>query len=203
MSKTVAFLAVAIMITSGTAIYFSAAISGSSNFEPVQPHPITFSPAQTIDSTGAEYGAGGAEHTTSIGNTTWCIAGFATEHVFDLGQTVCLNTAGQYNTSSYGGPSNYFIDIIDPSGIQVEQYSEGIGYYLSTNGILQPYKFTSTGTWDFQLQVCTDPTLKTVEYSALEPLTVNADPTISTPVPPIDATKTSGMAQLYLLIWKA
>jgi hypothetical protein len=184
-SKAFVFFAVSVMVISGAAVYLSvSAVSGNHAFVPVQPHtnPVSFNPAETVDSTGSPHGVCSPEHTPFIGNASWCAVSSTLNSIFDLGQSACISFGGLYNNSYY--PSGgIFLDIYNPSMSLIKQchtdfIASGTTYSPSPPVVCS---FSTTGKYQWQLQVCIDPSIKEIQYSALEPLTVNADPTIATP----------------------
>jgi PKD repeat protein len=184
------------MVASGVAVYFTMSSSfGDNAFTPVQPriNPVTFNPAETIDSTGSPHGEPNTFEMTKIGNSSWCALATTQNSTFDLGQSVCLGFGGLYNNSHY--PSGgVFLDIYNPSSSLVKQCHSNF-ILLGTTSSSPPVvcSFSTTGKWTFQVQVCTDPSTNTIQYSALEPLMVYADPTLTTPTtsPSHDPIETS------------
>ena len=200
-SKAFVFFAVSVMVISGAAVYLSvSAVSGNHAFVPVQPHtnPVSFNPAETVDSTGSPHGTDSPEHTPFIGNASWCAVSSTTNSTFDLGQSACISFGGFYNNSYY--PSGgIFLDIYNPSMSLIKQcHTDFIASGTTSTSPPVVCSFSTTGKYQWQLQVCIDPSTSTIQYSALEPLTVNADPTIATiTIAESEATITIGIAQPY------
>ena len=183
-SKAFVFFAVSVMVISGAAVYLSvSAVSGDHAFVPVQPHtnPVSFNPAETVDSTGSAYGTGPREYTSKIGNTTWCASGSELHSILDLGQSIQLCFGGPYNQSSYTGPSGGILLNVCYSSELVKQYHTNFGYYLTTYDVTCTFTPSSAGTYKWQLAVCVDPSIKEIDYSAFVSFTVESDPTVSTP----------------------
>lgn len=183
-SRAFVFFAVSVMVISGAAVYLSvSAASGNHAFVPVQPHtnPVSFNPAETVDSTGSPHGTASPEHTPFIGNASWCAVSSTTNSTFDLGQSACISFGGFYNNSYY--PSGgIFLDIYNPSVSLIKQcHTDFIASGTTSTSPPVVCSFSTTGKYQWQLQVCIDPSTNEIEYSALEPLIVNADPTIATP----------------------